>query len=174
MDGARKLGLGILGELLLVLIDEDLLDLGIHGGLSFAFVLRLAEIVQILLDGDNSDIVFLFSESPSNSSVVFEGGIELDSTVEALEAIVGGAVSRRFANFVDVIERGVKGEGAINQVIGAIVIGSFALKGIKTAFLAAASNAHGDEAGNDHHGKEANEAAGDGSIEVLVVSHDET
>lgn len=177
LDGARKLDLSGLRELMVLLIDEDFLDLRIHGGLAFAFILRLAEIIQILLDGGNSDIIFLFSESHGNSSIIFELSIKLDGAVKTFDAVVGSTVSGRFANFIDMVERGVIGEGAIDEIIGAVVVGNFASESITATFLAAASDAHRDEARNDHHGKEADDTSCDGSVKGFVLDgilHDET
>lgn len=177
LDGARKLSLGILRELLLLLLDEDGLKLRIHEGLAFALILGLAEIVKngvlLLLGGSNCDILFLLSESESHGSSIFLVDIESDSAVEFCDAVLRCTISGRFANFIDMIKRGIKWKRTINQIISAtiVIIGIFAGESITTlsALLTVASDEDCDHARNHKHREKADEAARNGRIKSLVV-----
>lgn len=171
LGAAGKLDLDVLGELLLLLLlDEEGLELSVHGGLAFALVLRLAEIVKavimlLLLGGKSGGILFLV-------------GSELNGAVKFLDSVLGFTISRRFTNFVDAIESRVEGERAIDEIIdiavALVIIVAFFSQGVTTllALFTAASDEHGDEAGNEEHQKEADEAACNGRVEDLVVLGD--
>lgn len=83
------------------------------------------------------------------------------------------APARSLADFVDAEDGEAAGRGVV--AVGGVVVGlaslELAAEGVTTflALLAAAGDAHGDGAGDDHHEEEADDAKGDGEIEAAVV-----
>lgn len=165
LEVARKLGRSVLGELLGLPLGEDGLELRVHGSLAFALVLRFAEIVktvvQLLLGGGNGGIFLLV-------------GVELGGAVKFLGSVLRLAVSRRFTKLVDVIESRVKGERAVDEIVGialVIVIVACFSEGVTTllTLFAAANDEHGDDAGDEEDHEEADEGACNGCVEGIVV-----